>query len=145
MLKQIQKKRIISQSWWIVWLFFRVFFCRENWAASNMSLKKKPKEDDHEALAGEDVATGDWHNIITSYYFFVFLFKIVFWECLPSVKSWLNILVRLKLFLKTSENPGKFLIFVYHLQTQMYALKYTTFLFYFCVRLLMIVFKINFR
>jgi len=30
-----------------------------------MSLKKKPKEDDHEALAGEEEAvTGDLNNII---------------------------------------------------------------------------------
>lgn len=38
-----------------------------------MSLKKKPKEDDHEALAGEEAATGDLINndILISYTFSV--------------------------------------------------------------------------
>lgn len=34
-----------------------------------MSLKKKPKEDDHEALAGEEEAvTGDFNNIFLNNY-----------------------------------------------------------------------------
>lgn len=32
-----------------------------------MSLKKKPKEDDHEALAGEEAVKGDFNNIFQNY------------------------------------------------------------------------------
>lgn len=42
------------------------YFSTSFWNHSTMSLKKKPKEDDHEALAGEEVVTGNFNNVIQS-------------------------------------------------------------------------------